>query len=68
MNIATAALKRFSSYFREVREEMQKVSWPSKEQATRYSIVVVAVSLSIAVFFILLDQLFNLGLQQLLKI
>ena len=68
MYVAITAVKRFASYFRDVREEMQKVTWPSKEQAIRYGLIVVGVSGVVAVFFIVLDQIFNLGLEQLLKI
>ncbi|MEK7665847.1 MAG: preprotein translocase subunit SecE [Patescibacteria group bacterium] len=68
MNVVATSIKRLVSYFRDVREEMQKVTWPSKQQATRYSLIVVGVSTIVAIFFIVLDQLFNLGLEQLLSI
>ena len=29
-------------YLREVRDEMRKVAWPSRDEVTRYSIVVIA--------------------------
>ena len=31
-----------AQYLREVRDEMRKVAWPSREEVIRYSIIVVA--------------------------
>jgi len=63
-----AILKKPYSYAKEVREEMQKITWPSREQVTRYFVVVLAVCAAVALFFVALDQLFTLGLEQLLKL
>ena len=55
-------------YLRDAKAELSKVSWPSKSEVTKYSLVVVALSVFIAVFFGGLDWLFNLGLEQLIKL
>ena len=64
---AAAAAKAFA-YVRGVREELQKVTWPTRKQATRYSVLVVVISTIVAIFFTVLDLIFNLGLEQLLKL
>ena len=46
---------------------MKKVVWPSKKQTTRYSIIVIALSLGVAIFFGVLDYVFNIGLEAILS-
>ncbi len=55
-------------YFRESNSEIRKVSWPSKQDTTKYSIIVIALSLVVAIFFAGLDWILNIGLEQLIKI
>jgi preprotein translocase subunit SecE len=40
---------RVFNFFRDVRLEMQKVVWPSKQETLRYSVMVVVFSLVVAV-------------------
>ncbi|KKQ26992.1 MAG: Preprotein translocase SecE subunit [Candidatus Magasanikbacteria bacterium GW2011_GWC2_37_14] len=60
-------MSKIISYFKEAIAEMKKVIWPSKKQTTTYTIVVIALSIGIALFFGILDYGFSLGLQQLIK-
>lgn len=46
-------------YFRTSKEELEKVSWPSKEDTLRYSALIVVGSILAAIFFGALD--FGLG-------
>ena len=46
-------------YVREVVAELRKVVWPSREQATRLSLLVIAVSVVIGIFLALADVGFN---------
>lgn len=39
--------------------EMKKVTWPTKEQTTNYSLVVIGLSIGLAIFFAILDYIFN---------
>jgi len=55
-----------TTYLREAVDELKRVTWPSKKEATRDTLVVIALSLGIALFLGVLDYIFNLGLQQLL--
>lgn len=47
--------EKFVDYLRSSRHELTKVTWPSKETTTRYSILVITISLAVAVFFGVLD-------------
>ena len=38
------------NYFKEVRAEMRHVTWPTRNQAIVYTIVVIAVSIATAVY------------------
>jgi len=61
-------MNKIIAYFREAFAEMKKVVWPTKKQTVNYTLVVIALSISVAVFFGFLDYIFNLGLAQFLKI
>jgi len=54
-------IKRTVQFFKEVRVEFSKVSWPSREELIQSTIVVIIVSLLVAAFIGLVD----LGLNRL---
>lgn len=64
-NIASFPLVK---YLREAREELQKVTWPSKKQVVHYSIIVIAVCVVFGIYFGGLDYLLNLGLGALINL
>ena len=64
--MATFASK-IKDYFHGAYSELRKVTWPTKKQVINYSVVVVAMSLGIAIFFGVLDYIFNIGLSALLS-
>lgn len=49
-------IAKFVEYLRSSRHELTKVTWPSKEMTTRYSVLVIVISLSVAAFFGVLDM------------
>lgn len=55
-------------FLREVRSELKKVTWPSKPQTIRLTLIVIAVSLVVAAFIGGLDFLFTKLIEILLKI
>lgn len=55
-----------SRYVREAYVELQKVVWPNQDTVRKHTILVVAISLFIAIYFAVLDYLLNLGLEALL--
>ncbi|OGN02994.1 MAG: preprotein translocase subunit SecE [Candidatus Yanofskybacteria bacterium RIFCSPHIGHO2_01_FULL_43_42] len=52
-------MEKVTQFLKEVRHELSKVSWPTKNQIIQYTAVVVAVSLATAVFLGLLDLMFE---------
>lgn len=53
-------------YLREVRSEMGKVVWPSREQAINLTIIVLVVMVAMGLFLGVLDLLFGEMVQLLL--
>jgi len=43
------------SFLKEVRLEMKKVNWPTRQQTLRYTLIVIGVSFAVAVFLGTLD-------------
>ncbi|OGH88816.1 MAG: preprotein translocase subunit SecE [Candidatus Magasanikbacteria bacterium RIFOXYC2_FULL_42_28] len=62
MNIVTST----KNYLLGSYEEMKKVSWPTKKQTINYSWLVVGLSVGVAIFFAVLDYIFNLGIEQII--
>ena len=44
-------------YFGEVRAELRKVIWPSRQEATNLTLIVLAVTVSMSIFLGLVDWL-----------
>jgi preprotein translocase subunit SecE len=60
-------MKRFIDYIKAVRAELIHVSWPSRNQAILYTLLVIAISLGVALILGGFDFLFTLGLEKLLQ-
>jgi preprotein translocase subunit SecE len=54
-------MDKIIDYFRSSWAEMKKVSWPTKKQTINYSLMVIGLSIGFALFFSLLDYIFNWG-------
>jgi preprotein translocase subunit SecE len=54
--------------FREVRSEMKKVVWPTREETIRLTIVVIAISLVISVILFASDSVFQILILQLQRL
>jgi len=48
------------NFLREVKEELGKVSWPSREQTIRYTVLVILVAVVVGLFLGVLDYLLTL--------
>lgn len=47
-------------YFRETRGELRKVTWPTREEAWRLTLIVLAVTAAMAIFLgVILDATFS---------
>lgn len=56
-----------AKFFTEVKSELQKVTWPTKNEVTRLTMVVVIISLIVGVFVSVLDLIFTQTITLLLK-
>jgi len=54
------------NYFVSSYAEMKKVSWPTKKQTINYSLLVIGLSIGMAVFFAVLDYVFNIGIEKII--
>ncbi|PIR76311.1 MAG: preprotein translocase subunit SecE [Candidatus Magasanikbacteria bacterium CG10_big_fil_rev_8_21_14_0_10_42_10] len=52
-------MSKLKTYFREALYELRKVTWPTKKQTINYSIVVIAITILMAIFFAVLDDIFT---------
>ncbi|MBU0731642.1 preprotein translocase subunit SecE [Patescibacteria group bacterium] len=59
-------LIRFWTYLKESREELKKVSWPTRKDTLKGTYTVLVFTLIVAVFLGVLDYFFNLGLEEFL--
>lgn len=57
---------RISSYFRESKDELKKVVWPSRKQTINHTVLVVAISLFVAAFLGLVDLAMNYGIEKII--
>ena len=55
-------------FFQEVKQEAFKVTWPSGKETVQGSLMVVAMAIIAAIFFLLIDQIFKSLLDVILKV
>lgn len=60
--MATTSKFSLIKYLKESKQELEKVTWPSKKDTVYYSIVVILVTAAAAIYFGLIDYLLALGL------
>jgi len=56
-------VEKVIDYFKDVRKEINKVSWPSQDELIDYTVVVVVFTIILAVFIFAVDQLISTVLQ-----
>lgn len=57
-------MKRLIDFLRGVAREMRKVSWPKKNELTKYTIIVISTVIIMSLFFTVID----LGISQLIRL
>jgi preprotein translocase subunit SecE len=57
-------MQRIKSFFSDVFREMRKVSWPKRNELTRYTITVITTVAFFAIFFGVID----LGISELIRV
>lgn len=58
----------FINYLRDTKAELRHVTWPTRQQAFGYTMIVLAVSVGTGLFLGLLDFLFKEGLARVLHL
>jgi len=59
-------MKKFTEYIKAVRNELTHVSWPTRNQAILYTLLVIVISIVVALMLGAFDFIFTLGLEQLI--
>ena len=61
-------MKNPLKFFQEVKQEAFKVTWPTGRETLQGTLMVVAMAIIAAIFFLLLDQVLNFFLELLLRV
>ncbi len=61
-------MKNPLKFIQEVKQEAFKVTWPTSKETLQGSLMVVAMAIIAALFFLLLDQILKFLLELLLKV
>ena len=61
-------MKNPLKFFQEVKQEAFKVTWPTGKETIQGSLMVVAMAIVAALFFLLLDQVLQFFLELVLKV
>lgn len=52
-------LTKITDFFKEIHLEIKKVNWLTREQAIKYTLIVIGFSMTVAIFLGSLDALFT---------
>ena len=61
-------MPKITTYIRECRQELSKVLWPSKQELTNHTLLVIGCTLALATFIGVIDYLSTIGFEQLLRL
>ena len=62
------SLKQLGEYFKEVKNEVKKVNWPTRQETLKRTLMVLGITILVAAFLGLLDYIFTTGvIQNLIK-
>jgi len=56
--------QKFTTFLKEVRLEMKRVNWPTRQETIRYTMIVIGISIAVAVFLGGLDFIFTMLLNK----
>lgn len=60
-------MSKATNYIKSSIEEMKKVTWPTKKETENYTYLIICISLAVAAFLGILDYIFSLGFEILIK-
>ena len=67
-NLSLEIMRNPIKFIQEVKQEAFKVSWPTRKETIQGSLMVVAMAIVAAIFFLLLDQILKFFLELVLKV
>jgi preprotein translocase subunit SecE len=56
-------MNKIFSFIKESKEELKKVTWPTRQRTINYTITVVVISLLVALFLGVLDMIFSMMME-----
>ncbi len=56
------------TFFKEVRAELGKISWPTREELRETTVVVIVTVIIFTGFIAVVDQVFNVALKEVIKL
>ena len=59
--------QKLIQYFKESKEELKKVVWPSKKETVNLTLLVIIISLAVAFFLGLIDWLLTISLGKFIR-
>ncbi len=59
-------MSKLTDYVKETKGEMKHVSWPTKKETTNFTVLVIALSITVGVMLGVFDFVFRLGLENLI--
>ncbi len=62
-----SVITRTKDYFQGAFSEMKKVTWPTRKQTVQYGVFVIAMTITLMVFFGVLDFIFSTGVEKLIR-
>ena len=57
-------MTKFIAFLKDVRVELAKVSWPTRSETTRYTLIVIGMGIGVAVFLGVFDMIFQVLLRK----
>jgi len=68
MNKIRQWYEKISNFLKDVRVEMKKVTWPSRDELVTYTVVVIVVVFILSVYIGVIDKVFGSFLELFLRI
>ena len=65
MNIS-AIPSKITTFLKEVRMEMKKVNWPTRQEVIKYTLIILGVCVAVAIYLGGLDVLFSALIEKLI--
>jgi preprotein translocase subunit SecE len=59
-------MSQISNYITETMEELKHVNWPTRNQTTMFTILVILISIAVAAYLGFFDYLLSLGLKSII--